>query len=604
MNRSSSATLVVISAAVLLLTGLASAQAFWPQWGRTPQHTGVVPVAGQPLNNKLADIIYDPFTQQEQNESGGELLAHYQSTLIDANGTSFYMVQKTGHYPSCLPTGLWVYGFPCGPNAWNRLQWNVVRWDWQSGPVQAWIFPTDWKPEPNATNALLGYVGLDGWEPVFHPALANGFLYVPGAGGTVWKVNTSTGQAQSHINPFSGGSVDPASTFVAGPLTADANGNIYYNVIELNVNGNPWNQNDVAGAWLVKITPSDSSGTVTFAALVPQAPPGNSTRCEGTFFNLNDNGISLPWPPAGVSSPHSELCGSQRPAVNVAPAVAPDGTIYTVSIAHFDQVMYAYHQLAYLVAVNPDLTPKWASSLQYRLTDGCGVLLPIAPQGDNMEPSSCRYGTAVGVDPTTNARGSGTVTDLASSTPTVLPDGSVVYGATDNYNYSRGHLFHFDSQGNFINSYTFGWDSTAAAYQHDGTYSVVIKDNHYGGSAYCYFQNPVCAGIPDGPYLVSQLDANLQVEWSFQNTTFDSDHPNGYEWCVNAPVIDDTGLVYITSEDGNIYSVPQGHHGIFTQWQQKLFLKEALGAAYTPLSIGADGKVYSQNDGNLFVVGQ
>jgi len=38
--------------------------------------------------------------------------------------------------------------------------------------------------------------------------------------------------------------------------------------------------------------------------------------------------------------------------------------------------------------------------------------------------------------------------------------------------------------------------------------------------------------------------------------------------------------------------------------RQKIFLKEALGAAYTPLSIGEDGKVYSQNDGHLFVVGR
>jgi outer membrane protein assembly factor BamB len=80
--------------------------------------------------------------------------------------------------------------------------------------------------------------------------------------------------------------------------------------------------------------------------------------------------------------------------------------------------------------------------------------------------------------------------------------------------------------------------------------------------------------------------------------------PKGYEWCVNAPVIDSNGLVYLTSEDGHVYSVSQGHHGVFTQWQQRIFLLEALGAAYTPLSIGNDGKVYSQNDGHLFVVGQ
>ena len=73
---------------------------------------------------------------------------------------------------------------------------------------------------------------------------------------------------------------------------------------------------------------------------------------------------------------------------------------------------------------------------------------------------------------------------------------------------------------------------------------------------------------------------------------------------MNAPAIDSKGVVYITSEDGHIYSVPQGHKGVFTKWRQKIFLKEALGAAYTPLSIGDDGKVYSQNDGRLFVVGR
>jgi len=34
-----------------------------------------------------------------------------------------------------------------------------------------------------------------------------------------------------------------------------------------------------------------------------------------------------------------------------------------------------------------------------------------------------------------------------------------------------------------------------------------------------------------------------------------------------------------------------------------LFLNLAIGAAYTPLSIGPDGKLYTQNDGHLFVVG-
>jgi hypothetical protein len=604
MNRLPAATLCLIFAlATLPLNTFAGDAPTWSQWGQNAQHAGMVNVAGQPLNEKIADIVYDPFTAQEQAENMplfGEavLSAHYQATLVDGN--SFFMMQKSGTYPTCAWLAAWLYGVACGPNGWDQLQWSVVRRDWENGsPVIIWTFNSDWKPVPNATNLYQGYIGLEGWEPVFHPALANGNVYVPGAAGTVWKVNESTGQGHS-INPFSGQQqITAANTFVSGPLTADANGNIYYNVIQLNINGNPWQQNDVAGAWLVKITSTDATATVTYATLVPNAPPGNSVNCPGAFYDLFNAYNLLPWPPPGISSPPKLLCGSQRPGTNIGPAVAPDGTVYTASVAHFD------NQAAYLIAVNPDLTPKWAASLQRRLTDGCGVVLPIAPQGVLNLPNSCRFGTPVGFDPTSNAPGSASIIDEASSSPTVLPDGSILFGVTDNYDFSRGHLLHFDAQGNYTNSYTFGWDSTAAVYTHDNTFSIVIKDNHYDTAAYCFdYSNPVCTIIPPGPYYVTQLDANLQVEWSFQNTTIDQQHPNGYEWCVNAPAIDSQGIVYVTSEDGNIYSLPQGHHGVFTTPQQKIFLKEAIGAAYTPLSIGGDGKIYSQNDGHLFVVAQ
>jgi hypothetical protein len=68
-------------------------------------------------------------------------------------------------------------------------------------------------------------------------------------------------------------------------------------------------------------------------------------------------------------------------------------------------------------------------------------------------------------------------------------------------------------------------------------------------------------------------------------------------------VIDSAGTVYVNSEDGNLYSIPQGNHGVFPIPQQKMFLNQAIGAAYTPLSVGPDGKLYVQNDGHLLVVG-
>ena len=62
--------------------------------------------------------------------------------------------------------------------------------------------------------------------------------------------------------------------------------------------------------------------------------------------------------------------------------------------------------------------------------------------------------------------------------------------------------------------------------------------------------------------------------------------------------MDGTGTVYNNSEDGGVYVIrPDG------TLREHLFLKLALGAAYTPISIAADGRVLAQNDGHLFVVG-
>jgi hypothetical protein len=600
--------LVLLGFTVLLLTGFGQEQPFWSQWGRDAQHSGMVDVPGQPLDRKIADVVFDPFAYDEKLEQkaligGYALPGHYESALID--GSSFYMVLKSGTYPLCEPLDKWVNGGNCGPNAWNQLQWNVVRYDWKNEKVvSTWKFATDWKPEPNGTDLAKGNSGLLGTEPVFHPALANGSVYVPGTAGTVWRVNRDCGKMQKHINPFEGVNINREATFVSSPISADGEGNIYYTVIELNLKGNPWNQNDAVNGWLVKVTPDDQAYTVTFATLVPNAPPGESTKCPGTFY-LDEGEKSLPWPPSPNAVPPKVLCGSQRPGVNIAPAIAPDGTVYVVSVAHFAySALSDGHQVSYLVAVNPDLSAKWVSSLQNILTDGCGGLLPIAPKGDLKEPNSCRFGTTPGVDPTTNAPGSALVYDGASSSPTILPDGSILFGALDNYNYDKGHLMHFDTNGKYLNSYTFGWDTTPAMYRHDGTYSIVEKDNTYPIPAYCYFyNNPVCAPAKEKYYL-TQMDSNLKVEWSFQNTTFDKEHPFGYEWCVNAPGIDGNGVVYGVSEDGHLYSIPQGHKGVFKTPLGKIFLEESLAAAYTPLSISEDGKIYSENDGHLFIVGK
>jgi len=575
--------LLIFSAALCVLgfgwTESAESQS-WMQWAQNPQHQGFVTVAGQSLDGQLADIVYDPLVPDEQAANGGELLAHYQAPLIA--GDDVFMEFKDGDYS----------------NPFNSQHWHQVRLHWQAGQlVEKWRFNSDWKPEP------IDYVG--GWEPVYHAVLANGYVYDPGFGGTILKLTRGNGQVVTRINPF-GSTLDP-NTFTAGPLSADDSGNIYYNVIKLDPTQiSPFTgAATTVGSWLVKVQPDDSTSMVSFSTLIPNAP----ATCIGRFSNSQ-----LPWPPSPTAQPTTMFpCGIARAGVNVAPAIAPDGTIYTVGKVDNSP------RYGWMVAVNPNLTLKWHTSMRNLFNDGCGVLIPIA-SGATPEKGKCRFGAVVGVNPETNRPGDGNVIDQSSSSPTVTPDGNVLYGSYSRYNIARGHVIKFNgTTGAVMAFFDFGWDSTPAIFPHDGTYSVVIKDNHYDEEAgfYC---NPsggvsdiVCAstGIPAGPFFITQLSPSLIAEWKFKSTETHSctrqpdgslscvaDHPNGFEWCINAPAIDVNGVVYAESEDGNAYSIGQG--GIF---KQRLFLNLALGAAYTPLSIGHDGKLYTQNDGHLFVVG-
>ena len=196
------------------------------------------------------------------------------------------------------------------------------------------------------------------------------------------------------------------------------------------------------------------------------------------------------------------------------------------------------------------------------------------------------------------------MTDLGTSSPVVAPDGSIFYGAQTIYNGRRGHLFRFTAEGTLAGVYGYGWDITPAIDPHDGTFSVLVKDYTYGTDA---------NGVVTGPFYIRQLSADLSsVEWTFQSTNTEScrrnpagtltcvsDHPNGFEWCINAPAVDAVGNVYANSEDGRLYVIGQGGIEIGS-----LFTNLALGAAYTPLAIGPDGLIYTQNDGHLFVIGQ
>jgi len=548
----------------------------WTQWGQTASHSGATCARGQQPERVLGHIVYDPFQLQEIAESFDSLLVHYQVPLNDEEG-NFYMMQKGGTYTPCDPPGS-GRPFPCGIAPENVAQetWseNKYRRKRDGSYEQTWSFESDWKPYP---------VFL--WEPMFQPALAGPLLYVPGAGGSVWQVLTVLDRpiALQRINPFD--TIDP-NTYVTSGVTIDRLGFAYWNVIQ----HDPVDAGRDRG-FLVKAAPWGQTWKVDYETLTPGAP-AERDACFASFFFVRPR-PPQPWPPSADALPPQRPCGTQRPGANLTPAIGRDGTIYTGS--HAFTPGYSY-----IIAVEPDLSPKWATSLRGIVNDGCGVHRPGNPEGDVVCSNTF---SAVGVDPTTNLPPALEVDDFSSSSPVALPDGSVVYGALDSYNFSRGHLVKLDRNGAVAGTYPFGWDTTPAIYEHDNTYSIVLKDNHYES---------------EGPFYVTQLSKNLEIEWTFQNAstalcvrrpdgTLDcsgtapdgTPHPNGFEWCVNAPAVDARGDVYANAEDGFVYQIGQG--GVL---KTQTFLNQALGAAYTPVSLDPGGRVLALNNGELTVLGR
>jgi hypothetical protein len=592
-SSSSSAPSELIVNAPIPGSGTTHPDCSWTQHGKNAAHTGGACAPAQGFTSVLAAITIDPFVDQEvldaKAQNGQSMLSvHYQAPLVV--GDDVYVETKSGIYTACsdavngqggngMPAS--ADGGPCGLHAWDTQVWEETHYQWQSGAlVKVASFESDWKPEPG---------DLVLWEPLFHAALDGNTLWVPGAGGTVYQVDRNTMLKLGQVNPF--GTPADINTFVAGPITVGPDGTVLYNVVHAAVD-----LSDVSGV-LVRIEPDGVTvHAVAYPALM-QNPPAPTDSCLGAYFTEN---TLPPWPPADHHRV-SVLCGSLRPGINIAPAVGADGTVFTLVFPNNAPNAGA------LLALNPDLTPKWTATLQEIFDDGCGVLIPADASANGSLPDGgtdlnhCSVGAPLGVDPDTGQMPSIQISDQSTSSPVVLPDGAVLYGGFTFYNNFRGHLVKFDATGALVASYDDGWDQTPAVSADGGSYSLIVQDNHFGS----WFSDVV------GPYDITQVGASLEKQWSYTATNTDScqrgtsgglscvsDHPTGFEWGVNAPAVDENGTVYANSEDGRVYALLQG--GTVAQSR---FLVQSLGAAYTPVVVDGQGRTYTMNGGVLTVVG-
>ena len=241
-----------------------------------------------------------------------------------------------------------------------------------------------------------------------------------------------------------------------------------------------------------------------------------------------------------------------------------------------------------------------------RLHDGSGGIRRL-PRPTCRRPTPAVSGrTPASIRRRTRRRRDASSINRVPSSPVVTPDGGVLDGVYTRYNYARGHMFCFDASGNFMAAYDFGWNSTPAIHAHDGTYSIVIKDNHYDAGAYCN---------SDPSSAVSQLVLRHTTEGSVLHDASEPGHAgrmavqeHDHRWNARERlrvVHQRTSCRFARSSVCKqrgwepVRDCPGRDAALYT------FLNQAIrGRRYTPLSLGPDGTIYTENDGILFAVGK
>lgn len=209
------------------------------------------------------------------------------------------------------------------------------------------------------------------------------------------------------------------------------------------------------------------------------------------------------------------------------------------------------------------------------------------------------------------------VSDDASSSPTVGPDGDVYLGVLEaraSPHAFRGWLLHFDGAlGQSKLPASFGWDITASvvpssmvpSYDGPSSYLLAVKYNNYGGGAGGDGKNRMAVvdpGASQGDAFGYPSVAVMREVLTILGPTPDPEVPGGVkEWCVNTVAVDPASRsLLVNSEDGRLYR----WHLPTNSFTEAITLTGGIAESYTPTAIGADGRVYAVNDATVFSVGR
>ena len=455
------------------------------------------------------------------------------STSIDFNNTT------PAHYGSPLITASNTVLVPV-KTATNGFR--IDAFDGNNNGTLKYVIATDY------------ILPLHNWVPVYNPVITTGSfgtrMYYAGAGGTIWHIDNPDSNTpgtpvrevfySSLANYEANADAYNSSIFVNSPLTADANGNIYFG---FRVQGTAPNPLNTSQGGIARI---DSNGNGTYVL-------------AGTA--ANDVAIN-------------------RVSHNVAPALSNDGNTLYVVVKWSTNSSYGY-----LLGLNPTtLATKYSVFLRdprngnpASISDEGTASPMIAPDGD------VYFGVLV---PNNGSRGfllrfSGdlSVTKTPGAfgwdyTPGIVPAAMVpsYTGPSPYLLFSKYNEYPF-GDGNGVNRVALLDPNTTQIDPHSSASGLVEMREVM----------TVIAPTPDP-------DVN--------RTTF----PFAVkEWCINAPAVNPpTNSVYFTSEDGRSYR----WNLVTNTLDQTVVLTPGLLEPYVPTVIGPDGTVYTLNGGTLFALGQ
>lgn len=504
------ASLLAAALGVLLQAVAAAGDASgrWLGFGRDPQHTSLSATAAQSLRRVRWTAPVD-LSPPDTDVLG----VHYGSPLVTAANTVVVPV-KTGALDGFMVQGR--------NGATGALKWTQA---------------TDYTLPPY------------GWIPPFGPTLsADGRIYIPGAGGTVYVRDAPDlpggrqlvqlafyGMHAFQANP----AAYQASVFINTPITADRDGNVYFGFL-------------VLGPTPIHL----SSG------LARISPTG-----AGRWIAASQ----------AVADPQVGMV-----AYNCAPALSTDSRIVYVGVSEGNSGYY--DAPGYLVGLDSaTLAPVYRA----RLKD------PSDGRDAHLSP----YSTA---SPTVGPDGDVYQGVMESYFENDDDRGWLLHFSADLRVTKTPGLFGWDTTASIVPA------ASVPSYHGSSAYLVLVKYNHYAGIGNGDGVNRMAVLDPNAPD-VDRTRPRMRVVISVVSPTPDPfwrdyGYPDAVrEWCVNSTAVDpQTRSALVNCEDGKLYRWD------FTtnRLEQVVDLGPAVAEAYTPTVVGPDGTVYAINNAVLFGVGR